>query len=217
MIGSGCSSDEDDEKAGSGPSSSAESPPREPATGGNGRAPAAKKHRGGSKGAEGEKPRGGRKGRIPKRRTPAPPPDPLDPNELARGRAPGNPKTEGVPASAPPFVGISTRTVGEEEAKRIGGGFGASGSWKLVLGTVNYNLQSRRRLMVGSIRVSGDRMVFGPSGKAVKRTKTNPCGASRGVYRWSMRGRKLTFKKVRDGCSARAALTGGPWTNGTER
>ena len=134
-----------------------------------------------------------------------------------KGKAPGEPEIKGLPASAPPFVGVSTRSVAKEEARRIGGGFGAAGPWRLTLGTGAYNLQSRRRLMVGTIRVSGNRMVFAQTGKRAKRSKTNPCGATKGVYRWSTRGKTLTFKKILDGCAARAALTGGPWMNRTKR
>jgi hypothetical protein len=128
-------------------------------------------------------------------------------------KAAGNGKAQPIPKSAPAFVGFSTRTVSGAEASKVGA---KPGAWSLSLGTASYNLNHPGGIVIGTIKVSGHRMTFGPPPHRAKVTKTNPCGGSVGVYHWTMHGSRLTFTKDRDGCRIRTALSG-VWAYRTKR
>jgi hypothetical protein len=75
-----------------------------------------------------------------------------------------------------------------------------------------YNLSPGATLVGGSLRVSGDRMVFRQRGgcdipKPSKQPKPQTAADRKlgpaGTYRWRLRGRSLSFAAVGDRCAAR--------------
>ena len=78
-----------------------------------------------------------------------------------------------------------------------------AGRYKLTLGPgskITYDLPGEGRISQGA-SFSGSRVTF----------LLGYC-VTRGVYVWKLRGKILTFKKVRDSCQARAAILQRRWT-----
>lgn len=131
------------------------------------------------------------------------------------GAKPG--KTKGIPASASPFVGVSTRAVSTDQARRAGPRAGTAGKWHLSMGESSYTLYSPdRAVLTGSLKKNGNRLVLARlSGR--KGREAAACGGTKGTYRWSASGRRLTFAKIDDRCGVRSLLSGGEWTNLSRR
>ncbi len=136
-------------------------------------------------------------------------------------------RKKGIPASASPFVGLSTRRISSAAASGTGKSGGA-GVWKLSLGESAYSIYGPKGLISsGRLRAGGGRMVFSPpkARQAAKKGKgktsggafADACAGKRGVYRYTVKGRRISFEKVSENCAARGVLPGGPWTNASKR
>ena len=132
---------------------------------------------------------------------------------------------KGIPASASPFVGLSARRLSAGDVPAAARKAGGAGSWKVVLGESAYSLLGPKGpVSSGSLKVKAGKMTFSPlpnpttrRGKKAKarRKSSNPelCAGKRGTYRYSVKGREITFTKVSEQCAARTVLDGGPWRN----
>jgi hypothetical protein len=149
--------------------------------------------------------------------------------EPARGEAKGKHKVTGLSPDAPTYIGRFTRTVSAGEAAEIGGKFDKAGPWTLITGKAVYNVSTPQRAWTGRLRVSGSKMTFTaptPTKLSLKnvpksqrnalrraaRSASQPCGSATGTYRWSLQAKKLTFKRISDGCKARRVALSGVWS-----
>jgi hypothetical protein len=73
-------------------------------------------------------------------------------------------------------------------------------------GGLGKNKDNVKRLKQAQVRQQRQRL------RRSLRAAREPCGSATGTYRWSLRGGTLTFKRIRDGCSARRVALSKTWS-----
>ena len=110
-------------------------------------------------------------------------------------------KAGAVPAS---LVGRWTRTVTAADWKRAG----ATGFVTSVVGPQTMVVKAN-----GNVTVVDFTAKFSPiSGGRLSISGVPVCYAKKGLYRWKVASRKLTFTKLKDTCAAEVGLFTGVWT-----
>lgn len=139
------------------------------------------------------------------------------------------PKGSRIAASAPVWVGVFTANVGKADAVLFPRAYARAGRWILSLAKGSYNLSSPTRAVGGALRVEGRRMTFLPAPvpkgarskqrRAAKKKRkggpatvaADPCGTTRGTYRWVLEDQVMRFERIEDRCRARAAVLDEAW------
>jgi hypothetical protein len=121
------------------------------------------------------------------------------------------------------------RDLSASEARQIGGTYGVSGQWTLVIGNGVYTLAGPAQPFGGSALIRGKVITFGPpslpqtqqkdlSESQRKRIELTlqanraPCGAAVGSYRFSnVTKTRTVFKPVKDDCKARRVAVSHAW------
>lgn len=145
-------------------------------------------------------------------------------------------KKRGVPASASAYVGLLTQKLSAGQAGNAGGKVGGAGTWRIAMGEGAYTLYGPKGLVTsGTVKVSKGRATLASLPPA-KQPKSNlpaakgknkqaklpkpapdPCKGKRGVYRISVKAKRVTFAKVSESCADRAVLATGSWANMSPR
>jgi hypothetical protein len=122
------------------------------------------------------------------------------------------------------------RDLSASEARKIGGTYGLSGQWTLVIGNGVYTLAGPAQPFGGSALIRGKAITFGPpslpqaqqqklSESQRKRLELTlqagqaPCGPAVGEYRFTNTSKTTTtFKVLKDECKPRRVALSRPWT-----